>query len=230
MSPVEPSVRTVNSSSTQPFMPRLRVVGRKLRRHVFDALQRIRADHAWRAARRCARVASSSLCGGIEVVAGEGDGARLEQPGIGGARDRRAPARRASRADRRRRGPGARCATAGLRGIRVDQLEQVGLGAAVGRAAAAGWRPSAVVNDCASVAHLAGARADQRVLQRAADGGHLRARPRRRRRRSPASARCRRRCRRSAAAPARVSNSFCSARVISASAGSSGTIWRAASR
>ena len=81
MSPVEPSARTVNSSSTQPAMPRLRVEAGNFGARI-QALQRIRT-HDGGALRGASRAAAELACAAFELAAGEADGARLEQPGVG---------------------------------------------------------------------------------------------------------------------------------------------------
>ena len=170
---VEPSASTVNSSSTQPVMPRLRTEDREFWRHVLDALQRVLAD--WRAALRSllARCRHVGGCGG-ERLAAESDGVRFIQPGIG----RGQIVARHGATNLVDIGIAQALARGGHRGtaaVGADQREQIGLGVVIG------GLHQAVRRQCGRERlreriHPGGARADQRVLQRAPDGGHFLAR------------------------------------------------------
>ena len=204
--------------------------GRKLRRHVFDALPASSRRRRSAAARRPSRAAVRARLprrrdrGSLKPMV-----RASMQPGVGGRQIAARQRRCASRAGRRRPGPGARVATAGLAGVGVDQREQIGLGAAVGglQQAFAGERAVERLRRAWSSCRRA-----RRSACPAASGG-WRSFPG-----APAPAPSAFASQRSvsaalpalAAVAARVSSSFCSARVVSSSAGSSGTIWRAASR
>ena len=147
--------------------------GREFWRDVFDALQRVLAD--WRAALRglLARCRHVGGCGG-ERIAAESDGARFIQPGFGRGQivARHGATNLVEKGVAQTLARGSHCRTAA---VGADQREQIGLGVVIG------GLHQAVRSQCGRERlreriHPGGARADQRVLQRAPDGGHFLAR------------------------------------------------------
>ena len=185
--------RTVNSSSTQPELPRLRVAAGN-----FGATYSMRSsDFAPTTAVRCAAFSRAAARSPSAVLSSS-----PLKPMVRASFSQVSAAVRSLRVSAPRNSPRQRIAETLARAghcrmaaVGVDHREQMSLGV-VTRRLQQPVRGQRAGERLGERRHLAGTRTDLRVLERAANGGHLLRAARRRHRRSPASARFRRRCRR----------------------------------